>query len=83
MSWTQFKPMVPGWLACVYCVTLIGPLYHTLAGLMRTRRLEWLWHPVACLASAFGIAWGVLTYLTAPKTPDSEASLQPVQKISK
>lgn len=80
-SWTQFKPTVPGWLACVYCATLIGPLYHTLVGLLRTRNPAWLWHPFACGCSVFGIGWGVLTYLLRGKDDSVEATLQPKQVL--
>ena len=83
LSWTQLEPDVPPWLACVYCVSFFGPLWHTALGLVRTRNPAWLWHPLACWASVFGLSWGVLTYLIAPKTPDQEAALQPVQTISK
>jgi glycosyltransferase involved in cell wall biosynthesis len=83
VSWTQFNPAVPGWVACLYCVTLAGPLYHTIAGLIKTRHRAWLWHPVASVASVLGIAWGALTYFTAPRNADSEAGLQPVQKLPK
>ncbi len=80
VSWTQFRPRVPGWLACLYCATLVGPLFHTVRGLIRTRHPAWLWHPVACVASVFGITWGVLTYLTRGKDQAAEAALQPRQK---
>src|SRR5262249_23374518 len=36
VSWTQFEPTVPGWLACLYCLSILGPLYHTLRGWIRT-----------------------------------------------
>lgn len=83
VSWTRLNPAVPSWLACLYCATLVGPFYHTLTGLIRTRHPAWLWHPVACLASVFGIAWGVLTYMTLPKDDNNEARLQPIQKLTK
>ena len=83
LSWTQLEPDVPPWLACLYCVSFFGPLWHTVLGLVRTRNLAWLWHPLACPVSVFGLTWGVLTYLTSPKTYDQEAALQPVQTISK
>jgi glycosyltransferase involved in cell wall biosynthesis len=83
VSWTQFNPAVPAWLACLYCITVVGPLYHTIKGLLETRNLAWLWHPIACLASVLGIGWGVLTFWFAPKSSDSEAKLQPVQKLGK
>lgn len=80
MSWTQFKPTVPGWLACLYCVSVIGPVYHTLRGLLRTGKAAWLWHLIACPASVIGISWGVLTYFMQGKNQAAEAKLQPKQK---
>ncbi len=62
VNWMREKPPVPLWLAAVYCVTLFGPLWHTLRGLMRDRDLRWLWHLPACPASVLGNAWGVWTY---------------------
>ncbi len=82
-SWTRMNPRVPAWLACLYCVSLLGPLYHTVRGLVRTRDIRWLWHPLACLASVFGLTWGVVTYLTSARSADAEASLQPVQKLDR
>jgi hypothetical protein len=81
-SWTQMNPAVPGWLACLYCATLVGPLYHTIKGLLTTGHPAWLWHPVACMASVLGIAWGVLTWLTTGRNQEVEARLQPRQKLN-
>lgn len=81
VSWTQFQPTVPGWLACLYCVSLIGPLYHTILGLAKTRNIAWAWHPIACYLSVFGIGWGVLTYLLSVQNRNDEAHLQPRQKL--
>jgi glycosyltransferase involved in cell wall biosynthesis len=61
-NWMKEKPPVPLWLAAVYCVTFIGPLWHTLRGLVRDGDPRWLWHLPACLGSVLGNAWGVLTY---------------------
>ena len=82
-SWTQFNPAVPSWVACLYCVSFFGPLYHTLRGLIRTRNAAWLWHPIACVASVAGVAWGVLTYLWSGKNQEVEARLQPRQKLAR
>lgn len=82
LSWTKMKPRVSPLIACLYCATFVGPLYHTARGLVRTRDHRWLWHPIACLASVFGLAWGILTYLLSPKTADAEARLQPVQRVT-
>ena len=83
ISWTQFRPTVPGWLACLYCATVVGPLYHTLRGLWRTHNPAWFWHPVTCLASVYGISWGVITYWTRGKDSSAEAKLQPKQVLKK
>src|SRR4029077_18613428 len=40
-NWMKEKPRVPLWLAAVYCVTFIGPLWHTLRGLVRDHDLCW------------------------------------------
>lgn len=81
VSWTQMNPTVPGWLACLYCGTLVGPLYHTMAGLIKTGNPAWLWHPVASLASVLGVGWGVLTYWMTGTNQEVEATLQPRQRL--
>jgi glycosyltransferase involved in cell wall biosynthesis len=80
-SWTGIGPAVPPLVAAFYCVSIVGPLWHTLYGIARTRDWHWLWHSVACPASVFGLAWGVVTFKLGPKTADAEASLQPKQTI--
>ncbi len=62
VNWMKEKPPVPLWLAAVYCVSLVGPLWHTLRGIIRDRDARWLWHLPASPASVLGNAWGVLTY---------------------
>ena len=62
VNWMKEKPPVPLWLAAVYCVTLVGPLWHTLRGLVRDGDPCWLWHLLASPASVLGNAWGVWTY---------------------
>lgn len=81
VSWTQFQPTVPGWLACVYCGTVVGPLWHMFRGLLRTGNPAWLWHPWMSLSSVGGISWGVLTYLFRGRDQSVESSLQPKQKL--
>ncbi len=61
VNWMEEKPPVPLWLAAVYCVTFLGPLLHTLRGMIRDRDARWLWHLPACLGSVLGNAWGVAT----------------------
>jgi len=62
VNWMKEKPPVPLWLAAIYCVTMVGPLWHTLRGIIRDRDLRWLWHLPACPACVLGNAWGVWTY---------------------
>jgi hypothetical protein len=61
-NWMKEKPPVPLWLATAYCLTLIGPLWHTLRGLACDRDLRWLWHAPASVGSVLGNTWGVLTF---------------------
>jgi hypothetical protein len=81
VSWTQMKPCMSGGVACLACATVVVPVAQALRGLVRTGDARWLWHPVAGLVSVTGVAWGVLTYLLARRNADTEASLQPVQKL--
>jgi len=62
VNWMKEKPPVPLWLAAVYCVTLVGPLWHTARGLLRDGDPRWFWHLPASPASVLGNAWGVWTY---------------------
>ena len=80
-NWMKEKPPVPLWLAGVYCVTLIGPIYHTAAGLFRDRDARWLWHLPACLGSVLGNAWGVWTYKTRRGEKNLVAKLKPPQNL--
>jgi len=80
-NWMKEKPRVPLWLAAVYCATLIGPLWHTLRGLIRDRDLCWLWHTLACLASVSGDVWGVWTYKRRGKEKKLIAELQVKQTL--
>ncbi|MGB7767569.1 MAG: glycosyltransferase family 2 protein [Verrucomicrobiia bacterium] len=81
INWMKEKPPVPLWLAAVYCVTFVGPLWHTLRGLICDRDWRWLWHIPACLASVFGNAWGVLTYKHRGKDKTLIAELQVKQNL--
>lgn len=62
VNWMKEKPAVPLWLAALYCVTVVGPLWHALRGLLRAGDVRWGWHLLACPASVLGNAWGVWTY---------------------
>jgi glycosyltransferase involved in cell wall biosynthesis len=81
VNWMREKPSVPLWLAALYCVTFIGPLWHTLLGLVRDRDPRWLWHVPASLASVLGNAWGVFTYRKRRGDKSLIAKLQPRQKL--
>jgi len=80
-NWMKEKPPVPLWLAALYCVTFIGPLWHTLRGLIRDRDARWLWHTPASLASVLGNAWGVFTYRRRGKDKQLIAELQVKQNL--
>jgi glycosyltransferase involved in cell wall biosynthesis len=80
-NWMKEKPPVPLWLAVVYCITFIGPLWHTLRGLIRDRDARWLWHTPACFASVLGNAWGVVTYRRRGRDKKLIAELQVKQTL--
>ena len=75
------KPPVPLWLAVVYCVTFIGPLWHTLRGWIRDGDARWLWHLPACLGSVLGNVWGVWTCRTRRRDEKLVAKLKPRQDL--
>ena len=79
VNWMKEKPLVPLWLAAVYCVTFFGPIFHTLRGLMRDHDARWLWHLPACVGSVLGNAWGVWTYRTRRGDKKLIANLKPEQ----
>ncbi len=81
VNWMKEKPPVPLWLAAVYCVTFIGPLWHTARGIIRDRDARWLWHLPACLGSVLGNAWGVLTYKRRGQDKKLIAELQVKQRL--
>jgi glycosyltransferase involved in cell wall biosynthesis len=78
-NWMKERPPVPLWLAALYCVTFVGPLYHTLCGFPRDWR--WLWHLPACPASVIGDVWGIWTYKTRRNDKKLVASLKPEQAL--
>jgi glycosyltransferase involved in cell wall biosynthesis len=80
VSWMNKKPPVPGWLACFYCVSFVGPIYHTLLGIARDHDARWLWHLPASLGSILGTTWGWLTHRTRAKDK-SIADLQVKQTL--
>lgn len=81
VNWMNEKPPIPRWLACLYCVTFVGPIYHTLLGLGRDRDPRWLWHLPASVASVLGIAWGVVTHKRRAGDKGLIADLQPKQRF--
>lgn len=76
-NWMKEHPPVPLWAAVIYCMTLVGPLFHVLRGIGRDPR--WLWHLPACPASVVGNAWGVWTYKTHRHDKKLVARLKPEQ----
>jgi glycosyltransferase involved in cell wall biosynthesis len=81
VNWMKEKPTVPLWLAVLYCVSIIGPLCHTITGLCRDRDWRWLWHVPACIGSVLGNTWGVLTYRRRGRDKKLIAELQVEQKL--
>ncbi len=81
-NWMKEKPPVPLWLAVIYCVTFIGPIFHTLRGIARDGDARWLWHLPACLGSVLGNAWGVWTYKRRGQEKKLIAELQVKQNLN-
>ena len=81
VSWMKEKPPIPGWLACLYCVTLVGPIYHAFRGIIKDRDLRWLWHVPASIGSFIGLGWGVITHKLHSKNEKLIAELQPKQTL--
>lgn len=81
VNWMKEKPPVPLWLAGVYCVTFVGPVWHTVRGLVRDHDVRWLWHVPASLGSVLGAAWGVLTYRMNRHDTKLVANLKPPQQL--
>ncbi|HXG47622.1 MAG TPA: glycosyltransferase family 2 protein [Methylomirabilota bacterium] len=80
VSWMS-KPAVPPWLAALYCATLVGPLFHSLRGIIRDGDWRWLWHTPASVVSLLGILWGWLTYRRRRHDRKLIAALQPKQTL--
>src|SRR5262245_16363540 len=81
VNWMKERPPIPGWLACLYCVTFVGPLFHTFGGFIRDRDARWLWHLPASIASVLGVAWGWQTHHAHPQDRRLIAELQPKQTL--
>jgi glycosyltransferase involved in cell wall biosynthesis len=80
-NWMKEKPPVPLWLAGIYCVTFIGPVFHTLRGIFRDGDARWLWHLPACLGTVLGDAWGVWTYKIRRHEKNLVSKLKPTQNL--
>jgi glycosyltransferase involved in cell wall biosynthesis len=81
VNWTREKPPLPLWLAGLYCVTLVGPLWHALRGWAADRDPAWLWHVPASLGSFVGTVWGWWTYRTHPDARNLIQDLQSRQTL--
>ena len=81
VNWMKEKPPVPTWLAALYCVTFIGPAYHTLRGLLCDGDPRWLWHLPTSVASLLGVVWGLWTHKTQARNRKLVAQLQVKQKL--
>jgi len=83
LSWTRAESPVPPWLAGLYCLSVVGPAWHTLRGLLQPRDPRWLWHIPACVGSCLGTAWGYYTHWRHPDEKRIVANLQPRQTLKK
>ncbi|MGN6644352.1 MAG: glycosyltransferase [Verrucomicrobiota bacterium] len=79
--WLERKPAVPGWLACLYCISIIGPLFHTVRGVFRDGDFRWLWHLPGCIASVLGAVWGGVTHWRRAHDSQLISKLQPHQTL--
>jgi glycosyltransferase involved in cell wall biosynthesis len=83
VNWMKEKPPVPTWAAALYCVSFVGPLYHTLLGLVRDRDPRWLWHVPTSWASLLGVFWGMWTFRRNKGNKKLVADLQVKQTLKK
>ena len=81
VNWMKEKPPIPLWLAVLYCCTGVGPLWHTLLGLVRDGDPAWLWHFPTCPASVIGHIWGVIAYRQGRNDPRLIATLNVKQDL--
>ena len=81
VNWMKEGPAMPRWLAALYCVSVVGPAWHTLLGLIRDRDARWLWHTPACMGAVLGSIWGVLTYKRRGRDKGLIADLQVKQTL--
>jgi glycosyltransferase involved in cell wall biosynthesis len=83
VNWMKEKPAMPLWLAGLYCVTFVGPLWHAVVGILRDLDLCWLWHLLACPGAFVGNVWGWWTYKRRGKDRRLIAELQVKQRIGR
>jgi glycosyltransferase involved in cell wall biosynthesis len=79
--WLDKKPPVPGWAACLYCASVLAPMFHALKGWRRTGKRYWLWHVPASLASVGGAVWGWFTHRRHAHNRKLVSQLQPRQTV--
>jgi len=68
---------VPLWLAAVIASLFFGPIFHTVARLMRDHDCALALALATCLGSVLGNAWGVWTYRTRRGDKKLIADLKP------
>jgi len=83
VNWMKEGPAMSRELAALYCVSVIGPLWHTALGLVRDRDPRWLWHAPACVGAVLGSVWGVLTFKRRGQDKRLIAELQVKQTLKK
>jgi hypothetical protein len=83
VNWMKEKAPVPTWAAALYCVSFVGPLYHTLLGLARDRDPRWLWHLPTTIASLLGVFWGMWTFRRNKDNQKLVADLQVKQTLKR
>jgi hypothetical protein len=71
------------WLAALYCVAFIDPLWHPLCGLVCDCNARWLWHLPACIGTVLGNTWGMWTYRRRGQEMKLIAELRVKQTLKK
>ena len=79
--WLEQKAPVPKWLACAYCVSVVGPTYHAVRGWLKTGDKRWFWHIPASVFSLAGAVWGKITHMRQAQNEKLVADLQPRQTL--
>jgi glycosyltransferase involved in cell wall biosynthesis len=81
VNWMKEKPPVPVWLAALYCVSFVGPIFHAILGLIRDGDLRWVWHVPASFLSFVGVLWGWQTHRSRRDNRRLVADLQVKQTL--